>query len=127
MNRYLLASLVVAGTAVANVSFAGNHGEDWDPQPTFQGSRTRADVVAEIHQSRSQMTAAHGEDSGSAYLAARASGSGTTRADVTAEYLKSRNEVAAMNGEDSGSVRLAHARAQSSGRVQMAGDATRSE
>ena len=127
MNRYLLASLVIAGAGAANVSFAGNYGEDWDPLPPFQGSRTRADVIAEMQQSRAETSASTGEDSGSAYLMARASTGGASRADVVAEYLRSRDEVAAMNGEDSGSVRLAHARSQSAERVQMAGDASRDE
>ena len=122
MNRHLLAAVVVAGSAAANVSFAGNYGEGWDPQPPFQGTRTRADVIAEVHQSRATMIASHGEDSGSAYLSARAGRGMTSRADVVAEYLRSRDEVAAMNAEDSGSARIAHARTRSTGGVLLARD-----
>jgi hypothetical protein len=127
MNRHLIASLLVAGAAATNVSFAGNYGEDWDPLPPFQGSRTRADVMAELQQSRAVMIATHGEDSGSAYLMASAIPGTASRDEVVAAYLKARDEVAAMNGEDSGSVRLAQARTHASDRVQLAGDAFRAE
>lgn len=120
MNRHLLASLALAGAAVATASSAGDYGEGWDPLPPFQGSRTRADVIAEMQQSRATMIASHGEDSGSAYLAASATPGTASRADVVAEYLRSRDDVAAMNAEDSGSARIAMARARQAARVQLA-------
>ncbi|MEJ5991425.1 hypothetical protein WG902_15580 [Ramlibacter sp. PS3R-8] len=124
MNRLLLACLAIAGAAAANVSFAGNHGEDWDPLPPFQGSRTRVDVIAEMQQSRATMAASHGEDSGSAYLMATATPGTASRGDVVAEYLRSRDDVAAMNGEDSGSALIASVRARQAERVQLASDTT---
>ncbi|NML43904.1 hypothetical protein HHL11_09100 [Ramlibacter sp. G-1-2-2] len=108
MNRYLLATVVCAGAALANMAFAENYGEGWDPQPTFHSTMTRAEVAAGVQQGQAQ--AFTGEDSGSAYLAAHAPASTTTRADAVADYKQSRNEVAAMNGEDSGSMMLAQAR-----------------
>jgi len=120
MNRYLLASVVIAGAAVANMAFAENYGEGWDPQPTFHSTLSRAEVAADLQQGRAQAQAFTREDSGSAYLAAHTAESTTTRADVSAEYKQSRNEVAAMNGEDSGSMMLAQTRRMSPRPVHLA-------
>jgi len=123
MNRYLLASLLAATAATANVAFADNYGEGWDPQPTFQSTRTRADVMAEMQQARAQQLAFMSEDSGSAYLSTHSPQSTSTRAAVTAEYIKARDEVSAMDAEDSGSSLLARARTRLLRPTQLAGEA----
>lgn len=43
--------------------------DDHNPLVHFRGSRTRAEVMAEFHGSRSQVAAFTGEDSGSIHLA----------------------------------------------------------
>lgn len=123
MNRYLLASLLATTAFGANVAFADNYGEAWDPQPTFQSTRTRAEVIAELQQARAEQQAFTGEDSGSAYLMARMPASTTTRESVRQEYIRSRDEVAAMAAEDSGSTLLARARVRTFAPTQLAGEA----
>jgi hypothetical protein len=124
MNRYLLASLLAASAATANVAFADTYGEGWDPQPTFQSTRTRADVIAEMRQARTEQAAFTGEDSGSTYLSMNSpKASTTTRAAVTAEYIRSRDEVTAMDAEDSGSTLLARARMRVLTPTNVAGEA----
>jgi hypothetical protein len=123
MNRYLLASLIAVSAATANVAFADNYGDNWDPQPTFHSTRTRAEVLAEAQQARGDQMAFTGEDSGSTYLSTRSPASTTTRAAVTAAYIESRDEVSAMDAEDSGSTLLARARGRSVAPTQVAADA----
>src|SRR5437764_15278005 len=124
MNRYLIASLLAASAATANVAFADSYGEGWDPQPTFHSTRTRAEVMAEMQQARTQQMAFTGEDSGSTYLSMNSpTTSTTTRAAVTAEYIRSRDEVSAMDAEDSGSTLLARAHIRFLRPTNVAGEA----
>jgi len=68
MNRTLVAAiaLVAASSAFAESPLAGN--------TQFTGAKSRAEVTAEYLRSRDATTAFTGEDSGSAYLSARAPG-----------------------------------------------------
>jgi hypothetical protein len=122
MNRYLLASLLAGTAFAANVAYADNYGEGWDPQPTFHSARTRAEVIAEMQQARAEQQAFVGEDSGSGYLMAHMGDSTTTRQAARDEYIHSRAEVAAMGAEDSGSMLLARAR-RAPAATQLAGQA----
>lgn len=82
-----------------------------DPYTHMASTRTRADVVAEVHAARSsgQLALASAEDSGSFELARQAGVAGKTRADVRAEVLAARanGELEAMSSEDSGSFHFA--------------------
>ena len=123
MNRYLLASLLAATAATANVAFAEGYGEGWDPQPTFHGTRTRAEVIADMKDARAQGLIPHGEAGGYTISMAAPTASTTTRLAVRDEYIRSRAEVAAMDGEDSGSALLARARVRPHAPTQVAGEA----
>jgi hypothetical protein len=46
--------------------------DEYNPVQQFHGDRTRADVQAEFMQSRDEVAAMNGEDSGSIYMASRA-------------------------------------------------------
>jgi len=98
MNRTLIAAIafVAASSAFAESPLAGG-----DTQ--FTGSRSRADVQAELQQYK----AAGVNPWSQSYNPLRAFHSTRTRAQASAEYLQSRDEVAALNGEDSGSSWLA--------------------
>jgi hypothetical protein len=82
----------------------------------FNGSKTRAEVQAELQQYRQ----AGVNPWSSSYNPLAGFQGGRTRAQVQAEYLASRNAVAAMTGEDSGSAYLAARNPVATGR-QLAG------
>lgn len=71
----------------------------------FNGTRTTADVQAELAQFKSAGTSPWSTQ----YNPLAQFKSGRTRAEVTAEYIAQRDQVAALNGEDSGSAYLAQA------------------
>lgn len=85
-----------------------------DPYTHMVSTRTRAEVLAELHAARASgsLAQAHAEDGGSFHLARQAWTSTRTRAEVMAEVLAAhRNGVAeVMTGEDSGSFYLARLR-----------------
>ena len=98
MKRIIIAAcLAAAGSAFA---------DDITIEPTpFVSTRTRAEVIAEMQQARSE--ASPWADTYDQLAAFRST---LTRAEVVADYLLSRDEVQAFNGEDSGSMYLMAAR-----------------
>ena len=97
MNRTLIAAIafVAASSAFAESPLAGG-----DTQ--FTGSRSRADVQAELQQYK----AAGVNPWSQSYNPLRVFHSTKTRAQASAEYLQSRDEISALTGEDSGSAYL---------------------
>jgi len=94
MNRTLVAAaiaLVAASSAFAESPLANT--------ATFAGSRTRAEVQAELQQYK----AAGVNPWAQSYNQLRGLQSAKTRAQVTTEFLQSRDETAALTREDSGS------------------------
>ncbi|MEJ7928567.1 hypothetical protein WG922_01150 [Ramlibacter sp. AN1015] len=71
----------------------------------FAASRTRADVLTEVIDSRAEMRAANEWTLNQQTFQPRADG--PTRAQVAAEFINARQEVQARTGEDSGSAYLA--------------------
>jgi hypothetical protein len=103
MNRNFAATALVLAAAFAGNAFA--EGPILGSEP-FTGTRTRADVQAELATYRSE-----GVNPWSmSYNPLKTFRSGTTRAAVTADYVASRDLVHAFTGEDSGSSYLAQAR-----------------
>ena len=109
MNRTIAIALVAA--AAAGTAFA----EDYDAYNNipFESSRTRAEVQAELAQSK-----ASGVNPWSLSYSPLASfKSEKSRAEVVGQYIAARDRVAAMTGEDSGSAYLAR-----NGQQQPSGD-----
>jgi hypothetical protein len=100
MNRNIASALVIAAAAVAGNAFADDITIDNTP---FVGSKTRAEVQAELSQFKRAGTSPWSTQ----YNPLAKFQSTKSRADVVAEYTAARNEVAALNGEDSGSAYLA--------------------
>ena len=94
-----LAAALVTGNALAE-------GPIEQPAP-FVGSRTRAEVQAEVLQGRAQLSSYGGEWKHQQQAALQAS-SGYTRQQAQAEYLAAREEVRAMTAEHGGSGYFAH-------------------
>jgi hypothetical protein len=98
MKRIIIATCLAA----AGAAFADDITIEATP---FVSTRTRAEVIAEMHQAPTpgnpwaddydQLAAFHGT---------------LTRAEVVADYLLTRDEMQAFNGEDSGSMYLMAAR-----------------
>jgi hypothetical protein len=97
---------VVAATVLASL-FGVARADDITPDPYTHmvSTRTRAEVVAELHAARANGELTQGEDSGSFHLSRQVWASGKTRAEVQAEVLAARQsgEMQALSGEDSGS------------------------
>lgn len=94
-----------------------------DPTTHMASTRTRADVVAEVHAARSsgQLAQASAEDSGSFEVSRLAGVAGKTRAEVRAEVLAAlaSGELQVVSSEDSGSFHFARQTARPDG-VRMA-------
>ena len=100
-----------AKTTVAALLLAAFAGSALADDPTivneqFAGSRTRAEVNAELAAYR----AAGVNPWANSYQPLKYFRSATSREAVVADYLASRNEVRALTGEDSGSAYFAQAR-----------------
>ena len=93
MTRKTLAAALIL-VAAAGSAFA----DDITVAPAFHGSRTRAEVQAELQQFQQQGVDPWARD----YNPLQSFHSSKTRAQVTAEFLADRDEVAASNGEDGG-------------------------
>jgi hypothetical protein len=109
-------ALVAALSAVAAF---GAHADEADGSQNvlqFQGSKTRAEVRAELDQYRQ----AGVNPWATSYNQLSGFRSSKTRAQVQAEFLAGRDAVAAMTGEDSGSAYLA-ARRPATANTQLAG------
>jgi hypothetical protein len=124
MNAFRMTA--IAATALAG--FIGNaraESPTLDPYTPMTSTRTRAEVVAELHAARASglLAQLHAEDGGSFALARQAFVPGKTRAEVRAEVLAARasGELAAMSGEDSGSFHLARARTATPDAPRLAG------
>ncbi|WP_427912992.1 hypothetical protein ACPWT1_20600 [Ramlibacter sp. MMS24-I3-19] len=112
MTSRFASNLAFAGTVLA-ASFASAlmaGGVRAETYPTeirdFAGTRSRAEVQAEVTGDRS-LQAASNELSTQGQV--QPMQSGYTRAEARAGYIASRDEVRALNGEDSGSAWMAHA------------------
>lgn len=106
MNRNIASALVLTLAAAAGQALA----DDITIDPiAFHGSRTRAEVAAELVQYR----ASHVNPWSISYNQIAALHGTRTRGDVQREYLASRNAVAALTGEDSGAFYLARQVAES--------------
>ncbi|MBI2769085.1 MAG: DUF4148 domain-containing protein [Burkholderiales bacterium] len=101
MNRNIASALVVAAAALSANAFADDITVD---NTAFVGSKTRAEVQAELGQFKKAGTSPWSTQ----YNPLAKFQSQATRAQVTAEYVAVRNEVAALNSEDSGSAYFAH-------------------
>jgi hypothetical protein len=97
MNRNLAAALIAV--AAASSALADDITVDTTP---FVSSRSRAEVQAELQQSRQSGVDVWAQD----YDQLAAFHSSKSRAEVTAEYLQSRDQAAALVAEDSGSAWL---------------------
>ena len=113
MNRNIASALVLATAAFAGSAFADDITVDTTP---FNGSRTRAEVQAELGQFKKAGTSVWSTQ----YNPLAKFKSETSRAQVTAAYIADRDTVAAFNSEDSGSAVLAQRRVVNGG-VQLAG------
>lgn len=109
MNRNIAFALVLSAAGAVQA-------DDPTPEPGFQSTRSRAEVIAEMQQFRRSGIDPWAQDYN--HLA-RFQGS-RTRAEVRNEYIAERAAVAALNGEDSGSVYLAHGRMGQPQEVQLA-------
>lgn len=120
MNQRLASILAFGSTVAASLLAAGlMTGSAWAEGPigdntAFVGSRTRAEVQAELMANRHLLTSAaseyalqQGEPRGPA--------NGYTAAQARAEYIASRDEVRAMNSEHGGSGHFASAPARTPG------------
>ncbi len=94
MNRKTLSAALIL-VAAAGSAFADDITIETTP---FVGSRTRAEVQAELQQYQQQGVNPWAQG----YNPLQSFHSGTTRAQVTAEFLADRDEVAAGNSEDGG-------------------------
>ncbi|MDB5954282.1 DUF4148 domain-containing protein [Ramlibacter sp.] len=102
MNRKTLTAALIL-VAAAGSALADDITVDTTP---FVGSRTRAEVRAELQQYQQQGVNPWARD----YNPLQFFHSDKTRAQVTAEFLGDRDEVAASNSEDGGAAwRAAHA------------------
>ncbi|WP_332815200.1 hypothetical protein [Ramlibacter sp.] len=106
-------TVLMTGSAIAESPFAGV-----DTTP-FAGTRSRAEVQAEVMSNRDTLTAAASEWRMQANEPKQLM-SGRTRAQATAEYVGSRDQVHALNAEDSGSAYFAQM-PQQAGPTQVAG------
>jgi hypothetical protein len=113
MNRKPLAAALIL-VAAAGSALADDITIDTTP---FTGSRTRAEVQAELQQYQQQGVNPWARN----YDPLQSFRSGTTRAQVTAEFIGARDEVAASNGEDGGAAWRA-ARATQSAHPVLAGE-----
>jgi hypothetical protein len=114
MNRIIASTLIAASAAFAAPAFA----DDPTPTPPFVSTADRAQVLAELEQSRG------GPNPWSrSYNPLDHFQSARTRAEVRAEFLGAREEVRAFTGEDSGSFALSQRR--QADRTQVAGAADR--
>lgn len=111
MNRKIALALVLiaAGTA--------SYADEITPEPPFQSTRSRAEVIAELMQHRSSGVNTLADD----YNPLKDFASTRTRAEVVAEFLAERQVVAAMTGEDSGSAYLARMKPAQAQETQLAG------
>ena len=100
MNRHIAIAIIAASAAAAGSALA----EDYNAHnPAFEGSRTRAEVQAELAQFKQS-----GKNPWSnRYNPLADFRSEKTRAQVVGDYIASRDRVAAFTGEDSGSAYLA--------------------
>jgi len=94
MNRKTLSAALIL-VAAAGSAFADDITVD---TTVFTGSRTRAEVQAELQQFQQQGVDPWARN----YNPLQSFQSGKTRAQVTAEFLADRDEVAASNSEDGG-------------------------
>jgi len=113
MNRNIASALVIAA-AVAGNAFADDITIDNTP---FVGSKTRAEVQAELAQFKRAGTSPWSTQ----YNPLAKFQSTKSRAEVVAEYTAARDEVAALNSEDSGSAYLEQAGRQVSPSTTLAG------
>ena len=107
----MTASKLLLIAAVAGFASFGAAADEADASQyvvQFNGSRTRAEVQAELL-NRGPNTYSIQYNPINAYQGK------ASRAEVQAEYLASRNEVAALTGEDSGSAYLAQYRVRNTG------------
>jgi hypothetical protein len=104
MNPRILAATLVA--AAAGSAFADDIGVD---AALFTGSRTRAEVQAELQQYRPLSGQPAFNPWSHNYDPLQSFRSETTRAQARAAFLAARNEVAAGNGEGGGATPVAHA------------------
>jgi vacuolar-type H+-ATPase catalytic subunit A/Vma1 len=115
MNRNIASALVIAAAAVAGNAFADDITLDNTP---FVGSKTRAEVQAELAQFKRAGTSPWSTQ----YNQLAKFQSTKSRAEVVAEFTAARDEVAALNSEDSGSAYLAqHNGRQASPSTTLAG------
>ncbi|WP_298926003.1 DUF4148 domain-containing protein [uncultured Ramlibacter sp.] len=117
MNRKIASALLIAAAAAASFGARADEADSSQYAVQFQGSRSRADVQAEL----TAYKQAGVNPWSISYNPLRSFKSTTSREQVVAAYIASRNEVAALNGEDSGSVHLAQARALQRSGTQLAG------
>lgn len=103
MNR-TLASLAFAVAAIAAATASPAFADtEYTPDPVFESTRSRAEVIAELQQFQRDGVNPWADH----YDQLQAFESMKTRDQVTAEFIGARDEVAAMTGEDSGSTYLA--------------------
>jgi hypothetical protein len=94
----LAVAVLAAATMVGSARAEGPIGES----TPFVGSRTRAEVRAELMQNRAQLTS-YGSEWALQQGQPLSMASGYTRAQATAEYIAAREQVQAMNAEHGGS------------------------
>jgi Domain of unknown function (DUF4148) len=111
MNRKSAFALVFAA-AITGSAFAEDYNQN---NPVFEGSRSRADVQAELFSAKQSGVNPWSNQ----YNPLAQFRSTKTRDQVTAEYVAARERVAAFTGEDSGSGVLA-GRGQAAGHAQVA-------
>jgi len=100
MNRLFTSAFIAASAAIAAPVFA----DDITPAEPFVSTATRAQVLAELEQSRT------GRNPWSiAFDPLAGFRSSLSRDEVRAEYIESRDEVASRVAEDSGSFAQAEA------------------
>lgn len=100
------ASRLAIVAALSAFAFGAAHADDADASQyvaDFQGSKTRAEVQAEL----AQYKQAGVNPWSTSYNQLAGFRSGKSRAQVSAEYVARRDTVAAFTGEDSGSAYLA--------------------
>lgn len=101
------AGTVLAATAASALMAGGVRAETYSTQiRDFTGTRTRAEVRADMAGDRSLLAASNEL---STQGQAQPMQSGYTRAQARADYIAARDEVRALTGEDSGSTWMAHA------------------
>lgn len=95
-------ALTLAFAATAAVAATAARASEYTEVPPFVGTLSRADVRAELDQSRRSGSNpwADNHDPLATFQGQR------TRDEVTSEYLAGRATFAAMNGEDSGSIHM---------------------